>query len=85
MANYFLEQLLYAAKIITSSPYDKLGTQLYSSFDSGNGKAFEAGKLDLHALYKIDEEKRELSLQSGKQELFENILINTYNIFFELA
>ena len=76
-ADTFARALLTADKIITSSSYDKLRTQRYSSFDSGNGKAFEAGKLDLQALYKIAQENGELSLQSGKQELFENI-INQY-------
>ena len=76
-ADTFARALLTADKIITSSPYEKLRTERYSSFDSGNGKAFEEGKLDLQALYKIAQENGELSLQSGKQELFENI-INQY-------
>jgi xylose isomerase len=76
-ADTFARALLTADKIITSSPYEKLRTERYSSFDSGNGKAFEEGKLDLQALYKIAQENGELQLQSGKQELFENI-INQY-------
>jgi xylose isomerase len=76
-ADTFARALLTADKIITSSPYDKLRTQRYSSFDSGNGKAFEEGKLSLTDLYKIAHENGELQLQSGKQELFENI-INQY-------
>ena len=76
-ADTFARALLTADKIITSSPYDSLRKQRYSSFDNGNGKAFEEGKLDLKALYKIAQENGELPLQSGKQELFENI-INQY-------
>ncbi|MBF4465397.1 xylose isomerase [Flavobacterium sp. LC2016-12] len=76
-ADTFARALLTADKIITSSPYDKLRTDRYSSFDSGNGKAFEEGKLSLTDLYKIAQENGELNLQSGKQELFENI-INQY-------
>jgi xylose isomerase len=76
-ADTFARALLTADKIITSSPYDALRTQRYSSFDSGNGKAFEDGKLDLKALYEIAKDNGELTLQSGKQELFENI-INQY-------
>lgn len=76
-ADTFARALLTADKIITSSPYEKLRTQRYSSFDSGNGKAFEEGKLSLTDLYKIAQENGELNLQSGKQELFENI-INQY-------
>lgn len=76
-ADTFARALLTADKIITSSAYDKLRTERYSSFDAGKGKEFEEGKLDLKALYEIAKENGELTLQSGKQELFENI-INQY-------
>lgn len=76
-ADTFARALLIADKIISSSPYEKLRNDRYSSFDSGNGKAFEEGKLNLVDLYKIAQDNGELSLQSGKQELFENI-INQY-------
>jgi xylose isomerase len=76
-ADTFARALLTADKIITSSAYDKLRAARYSSFDAGNGKSFEEGKLDLKALYEIAKENGELTLQSGKQELFENI-INQY-------
>ncbi|MEO1033004.1 MAG: xylose isomerase [Bacteroidota bacterium] len=76
-ADTFARALITADKIIASSPYEKLRQQRYSSFDSGKGKEFEEGKLDLKALYEIAQENGELQLQSGKQELFENI-INQY-------
>ncbi|MFB9056611.1 xylose isomerase [Mariniflexile ostreae] len=76
-ADTFARALLTADKIITSSSYDKLRKERYSSFDSGKGKEFENGKLNLTDLYKIAQENGELKLQSGKQELFENI-INQY-------
>jgi xylose isomerase len=76
-ADTFARALLTADKIITSSSYDKLRTERYSSFDSGKGKDFEQGKLGLKDLYSIAQENGELKLQSGKQELFENI-INQY-------
>lgn len=76
-ADTFARALLTADKIITSSSYEKLRTERYSSFDSGKGKAFEEGKLSLSDLYAIAQENGELQLQSGKQELFENI-INQY-------
>ena len=76
-ADTFARALLTADKIITSSSYNSLRDQRYSTFDSGKGKDFEAGKLDLNDLYKIAMENGELPLQSGKQELFENI-INQY-------
>jgi len=76
-ADTFARALLTADKIITSSPYEKLRTERYSSFDSGKGKDFADGKLSLKDLYTIAHENGELNLQSGKQELFENI-INQY-------
>ncbi|KJD31637.1 xylose isomerase [Tamlana sedimentorum] len=76
-ADTFARALITADKIISSSPYDKLRKERYSSFDSGKGKDFEAGKLSLTDLYNIAQENGELPLQSGKQELFENI-INQY-------
>ena len=76
-ADTFARALLTADKIITSSAYDTLRTARYSSFDAGNGKSFEEGKLSMQDLYKIAQENGELSSTSGKQELFENI-INQY-------
>lgn len=76
-ADTFARALITADKIISSSEYTKLRTARYSSFDTGKGKAFEAGKLGLEDLYAIATENGELELQSGKQELFENI-INQY-------
>ncbi|MEZ0129178.1 xylose isomerase [Flavobacterium sp. LBUM151] len=76
-ADIFARALLTADKIITSSPYESLRKQRYSSFDSGKGKEFEQGKLSFKDLYAIAIENGELELQSGKQELFENI-INRY-------
>jgi xylose isomerase len=76
-ADVFARALLAADKIITSSPYDSLRQQRYSSFDSGKGKEFEEGKLNFKDLYDIALENGELELQSGKQELFENI-VNRY-------
>ncbi|SNR30060.1 xylose isomerase [Flavobacterium sp. ov086] len=76
-ADTFARALLTADKIITSSPYEKLRKERYSSFDAGKGKDFADGKLNLKDLYDIASQNGELSLQSGKQELFENI-INQY-------
>ena len=76
-ADTFARALLTADKIITSSSYNKLRKERYHSFDDGKGKEFEEGKLDFKALYEIAKENGELTLQSGKQELFENI-INQY-------
>jgi xylose isomerase len=73
-ADTFARALITADKIIQNSAYDTLREKRYSSFDAGKGKDFEAGKLELSDLYKIAQENGELSLQSGKQELFENII-----------
>jgi len=73
-ADTFARALITADKIIQNSAYDALREKRYSSFDAGKGKDFEAGKLELSDLYKIAQENGELSLQSGKQELFENII-----------
>jgi xylose isomerase len=76
-ADTFARALLTADKILNSSPYESLREKRYGSFDTGKGKEFENGKLDLKALYDIARENGELELKSGKQELFENI-INQY-------
>ena len=76
-ADTFARALITADKIMQSSSYNALREKRYSSFDAGKGKDFEVGKLELSDLYKIAQENGELTLQSGKQELFENI-INQY-------
>ena len=76
-ADTFARALLIADRIIKTSPYEKLRKERYASFDSGKGKEFEQGKLNMKDLYKIACEQGELPLKSGKQELFENI-INQY-------
>ena len=76
-ADTFARALITADKIITSSTYEKLRKERYASFDDGKGAAFESGSLNLQDLYQIALENGEISPQSGKQELFENI-INQY-------
>lgn len=70
----FARALISADKIIASSSYESLRKKRYSSFDAGKGKEFEDGKLDFKDLYEIAKTNGELELQSGKQELFENII-----------
>ena len=76
-ADTFARALITADNIITNSNYDELRKKRYSSFKTGKGKDFEDGKLDFKNLYDIAKENGELDLQSGKQELLENI-INQY-------
>lgn len=73
----FAKGLLAAAGILEDSNYIRLRTERYSSFDSGNGKAFENGSLSLEDLQKIAHEVGEPQPRSGKQELFEAI-VNMY-------
>ncbi len=65
-----------ADKIIKDGKIDKFVNNRYSSFDNGNGKAFEEGKLDLLSLAKLGE-KAECKKTSGKQEYLKN-LVNSY-------
>lgn len=76
-ADTFARALLIADKIIAASGYDALRKKRYSSFDKGKGREFEEGKLSLPDLYELARNQSEIELQSGKQELFENI-INQY-------
>lgn len=76
-ADTFARALLAADKIISSSDYESLRKERYSSFDSDKGKDFENGELNLQDLYELAKKNGELQLKSGKQELLENI-INQY-------
>jgi len=73
----FARSLLIAEKILKESPYLELRKKRYSSFDRGNGKDFEKGKLTLEQLREIALTKGEPDITSGKQELYEQ-LINMY-------
>ncbi|MBN2651431.1 MAG: xylose isomerase [Spirochaetales bacterium] len=73
----FARALVVADRILNESPYRKMRADRYSSFDSGNGKDFAAGKMTLETLAKIGSAGGELSPVSGKQELYES-LINQY-------
>jgi xylose isomerase len=66
----FARALVVANNVLTKSDYLKLRKTRYASFDKGDGKAFEQGKLSL-------EDLRKLALKNGKQELYE-ALINPY-------
>ena len=73
-ADNFARALMTADNILTSSNYKELFNLRYNSFNSGKGKAFEQGKLNLNDLYEIAVNTGELNLKSGKQEMFENII-----------
>ncbi len=73
----FARALLVANDILTQSPYKTMRQNRYASFDEGDGKAFETGKLSLKDLAKIAATQAEPQVRSGKQELLEAI-INQY-------
>ena len=70
----FARALIIADNILHKSDYKKLRTDRYASFDNGNGKAFEEGKLTLEDLRAFAIENGEPAKTSGKQEYFENII-----------
>jgi xylose isomerase len=76
-ADTFARSLLIADRILRDSTYRQVRRQRYESFESGQGAAFEQGKLTLQDLYTIALEQGEIPLKSGKQEMLEN-LINRY-------
>jgi xylose isomerase len=73
----FARALLIATDILEKSDYKKLRKQRYASYDSGDGKAFEEGKLSLEKLRELAIKNGEPKQISGKQELYEAI-INHY-------
>src|SRR5687768_9039189 len=70
----FARALLTAEKILQQSDYRKIRNERYASFDNGNGKDFESGKLSLEDLRNYAVEHGEPQLKSGKQEYMENII-----------
>ncbi len=70
----FARAVLIADSILTDSKLESMRTKRYSSYDSGMGRGFEDGSLDLEALHKIALESAEPAMTSGQQELYENIL-----------
>ncbi len=73
----FARALTIAHNILEKSPYLQMRKDRYASFDSGEGKAFEEGKLSLEDLRTFVMKNGEPKMISGKQELYEAI-INMY-------
>jgi xylose isomerase len=63
-----------AYNVLEQSPYRAMRTERYRSFDTGDGKAFEQGKLTLEDLRNLAIKNGEPKQISGKQELYEAIL-----------
>ena len=73
----FARALVVADNILQKSEYKKLRADRYASYNDGNGKAFEEGKLSLEDLRNLAVACGEPAVVSGKQEYLEN-LINRY-------
>jgi xylose isomerase len=70
----FARALIVADRVRTDSDFLKMRKARYASFDSGDGAAFEAGKLSLEDLRELAIKNGEPAQISGKQELYESIL-----------
>ena len=77
-ADIFARALIASEHVLTKTPYSKMLEERYNSFDSGSGKGFENGELSIKDLYKIGVEQTDFAKTSGKQELYESILANSF-------
>ena len=66
-----------AAELLEKSPIKKMVANRYASFDSGEGKRFEEGKMTFEEAYAYGKKVGEPKQTSGKQELYEAI-VNMY-------
>ncbi len=73
----FARALEAAATLLEESPINKMVEERYASFDSGKGKEFEDGKLNLDEIVAYAKSQGEPAVTSGKQELYEAI-VNMY-------
>lgn len=72
----FARALIVADKVLRETPYRQFRKDRYASFDSGQGRAFEEGKLSLEDLRAYAIEAGEPAMRSGRQEWLENIINN---------
>jgi len=59
---------------VAKSDYKKVRKDRYASFDSGEGAAFELGKLGLEELRQYAIQHGEPAVKSGRQEYLENVI-----------
>ena len=74
----FARGLICADQVLKNTKYKSLRKERYASFDEGNGAAFEKGNLSLQELSSIGKELKTIQQKSGKQELFEQIIANSF-------
>lgn len=70
----FARGLRIAAKMIKDGTFKKLLEARYAGWDKGIGQKIEKGQMNFVQLEKYTLEKGEPKLQSGRQELLENIM-----------
>jgi len=66
--------LLSAAELIEKSPICAMVKERYASFDQGEGKRFEEGKMTFEEAYAYGKKVGEPKQTSGQQELYEAIV-----------
>jgi xylose isomerase len=70
----FARALVVAHDILENSDYRKMRCDRYATFDSGQGKDFEEGRLTLEDLCRLAIKNGEPKQLSGRQELYERLL-----------
>lgn len=73
-ADTLARALITADKIRQHGALDQFRSERYNSFDQGDGKRFEEGRLDLKKLYQLASENPEPRMISGRQEYLENLI-----------
>ncbi|SDM62455.1 xylose isomerase [Catalinimonas alkaloidigena] len=71
----FARGLLIADKLMTKTNFMKMRQERYASFDGGDGAKFEKGELTFEALGELGRQNGEPKQISGKQELYENLIL----------
>ncbi len=70
----FARALLAAHDILENSKYRTMLQERYASFNSEEGRKFEAGALTMSDLHKMALQNGEPTQRSGQQEMFENLI-----------
>jgi xylose isomerase len=70
----FARALIVAHDILENSDYRKMRRERYATFDGGQGKEFEEGRLTLEDLCRLAIKNSAPKQLSGRQELYERLL-----------
>jgi xylose isomerase len=70
----FARALVVAYDVLENSDYKKLRRDRYATFDVGQGKDFEEGRLTLEDLCRLAIKNGKPKQLSGRQELYERLL-----------